>query len=420
MSREPLDRPADDAGAPPYRPGLIITALGVFFVALNLRPAINSVGFVLPQIRSDLALGATAGGLLTTVPLLAFVIFSMQVPGWGRRFGMGRLIFIAMLLLALGLAIRTVPSAAMLYLGMAVIGLAIAIGNVLLPAYIKARFPDHVGILMGIYTVCLSLGPALAAGLTLPIAQATGSWTVALISWGILTIIAVPLWLPQLRGSRTTGRPADKRSGGFSYLWRSPLAWSVTVYFAVMSVLFYTVNSWLPTILADRGSSAELGSTILTVVNFMAIPFTLTVSILANRTRTQSWATVTGSILFLSGLAGIIYGPDGTWLLFSLIFGSGLGVSTGVAFSLAVLRTRSADGTAALGGMSQTAGYCLSALGPVGAGALRDLTGSWEPVIWIFLGLLALQAVAGFFAGRDRSVDEPDVTITHTASKVRR
>lgn len=407
MTSNRLDHSRPAPAANVHRPGLVLTLLGVFFVAINLRPAINSVGFVLPEIRSDLALGATAGGMLTTVPLLAFVCFSMQAPAWGRRFGMGRLIFASLILLAVGFAIRMIPHAAMLFTGMAVVGLAITVGNVLLPAYIKARYPDRVGVLMGVYTVCLSLGPAVAAAGTLPVAQATGSWRIALLSWAILLVAAIPLWLPQLRTPPITGGAAPGRAANFRHLWSNPLAWAVTVYFAVMSLLFYTVNSWLPTILADGNSSAELGSRILSVVNFTAIPFTLAVSILVNRTRAQRWATVTGSVGFAVGLAGIIYAPSSTWLLWALVFGTGLGFSTGVAFSLLVLRTATADGTAALGGMSQTAGYTLSALGPVGAGALRDLTGSWDVVIWVFLTLLALQAVAGVIAGANRTISEP-------------
>lgn len=392
----------------PKRPGLVFVILSVMFVGVNLRPAITSVGFVLPEIRSDLALGAAAAGMLTTVPLLAFVFFSMQAPGWGRRFGLARLIFASLLLLAVGFAVRMIPHAAAMFVGMAVIGLAITIGNVLLPAYIKARYPDRAGPLMGAYTVSLSLGPALAAAGTLPIARATGSWQLALLSWAILLLVAVPMWLPHLRRvRRPVLKSAPHRAAALRSLWANPLAWSVTIYFAVMSVLFYSINSWLPSILADRGSTLELGSTILSVVNFTAIPFTLVVSLLANRTYSQVWATVTGSVGFGIGLFGIIYAPTDTWLIWALIFGAGLGCSTGVAFSLAVLRTRTPAGTAALGGMSQTAAYTFSSLGPVGAGALRDLTGTWDVVIWVFLTIIFIQAVAGVHAGRHRFVDEP-------------
>lgn len=406
MTQNPTQNPT----TPPSRPAFWLVLLGVFFVGLNLRAAITSVAFVLPQIRSDLALGATAAGMLTTVPLLAFVCFSMQVPKWGRHFGMARLILMAMILLALGFAIRLVPHAAVLFIGMAVVGLAIAIGNVLLPAYIKARYPDRAGPLMGVYTVSLYLGPALAAAGTLPLVEATGSWRIALLSWAVLLISAIPLWLPQVRSAART-LPGRKTAATQSLprMWGNPLAWSVTIYFAVLSVLFYTVNGWLPSILQDRGSSAELGAGVLTVVNFVAIPFALVVSVLVARTRSQVWATVSGSVLLGVGLAGILFAPDTAALWWGVCFGVGHGIATGVGFSLAMLRTRTAQGTAALGAMSQTAGYAFSAVGPVGAGALRDLSGSWDAVIWLILGIVVVQTLAGLYAGRALFVDDMKV-----------
>lgn len=398
------------------RPGMLLAVLGVFFVGLNLRPAITSVAFVLPQIRSDLGLGATAAGLLTTVPLLAFVFFSMQVPAWGRRFGVGRMIFIALILLALGFVIRLVPQASVLFVGMAVVGLAIAIGNVLLPAYIKARYPDRAGPLMGAYTVSLYLGPAIAAAGTLPIAQAAGSWRIALLSWAVLLLVAAPLWLPHLRiATRPAGPAAGVPAAGPLKLWTDPLAWAVSIYFAVLSVLFYTVNGWLPTMLQDRGSSGELGSAVMTVVNFAAIPFALIVSVLVARTRSQVWATLSGSAFLGAGFAGIVLAPEEGWVLWAVCFGIGHGTATGVGFSLAMLRTRTAAGTAALGGMSQAVGYSFSAIGPVGAGALRELSGSWDAVIWAILSIVAIQALAGIFAGRNRYVDDRGKAVTDAA-----
>lgn len=406
MTHNPSQKPTDHQP----RPALWLALFGVFFVGLNLRAAITSVAFVLPQIRSDLALGTTAAGLLTTVPLLAFVCFSMQVPRWGRRFGMARLILFAMILLAVGFAIRLIPNAAVLFIGMAVVGLSIAIGNVLLPAYIKARYPDRAGPLMGVYTVALYLGPALAAAGTLPIVRATGSWQIALLSWGVLLVGAIPLWLPQVLGSaRTLPGTAVKSGQAPLKLWGSPLAWSVTIYFAVLSVLFYTVNGWLPTMLQDRGNSAELGASVLTVVNFVAIPFALVVSMLVARTRSQVWATVSGSVLLGAGLAGIFFAPASTWVWWAICFGIGHGTATGVGFSLAMLRTRTVQGTAALGAMSQTAGYALSAVGPVGAGALRELSGNWDAVIWVILGIVLAQTLAGLYAGRALFVDDMKV-----------
>ncbi|TYR19699.1 MFS transporter [Corynebacterium urealyticum] len=429
------------------RPSMLIALLGIFFVGLNLRPAIISVAFVIPDIRSDLALGATAAGLLTTVPLLAFVLLSMRAPGWGRRFGLARTILAALVILMVGFAIRLVPSATALFIGMAVVGVAITIGNVLLPAFIKARYPDKGGILMGVYTVSLYAGPALASGLTLPIARATGSWRIALLSWGILAVIALPLWLPQVgRVKLRPGTPAAKvkftDNGGasgvaegageeaadasgaassakaappaiaMSSMLRSPLAWAVSVYFAVLSVLFYTVNAWLPTMFLEQGRGENAGGEMLTVVNLVAIPCALAVSIFVHRTRSQVWATSIGSVGLGVGLAGMYFAPAHLGMAFAVLFGIGHGTATGIAFSLAMLRTRTVAGTAGLGALSQTAGYTCSAIGPVGAGALHDvLSGGgvaqpWSIVMAGLVALVVLQFLAGLWAGRDRYLED--------------
>ena len=443
---EPTGAPAGRAQRA-ARPSMLIALLGIFFVGLNLRPAIISVAFVIPDIRSDLALGATAAGLLTTVPLLAFVLLSMRAPGWGRRFGLARTILAALVILMVGFAIRLVPSATALFIGMAVVGVAITIGNVLLPAFIKARYPDKGGILMGVYTVSLYAGPALASGLTLPIARATGSWRIALLSWGILAVLALPLWLPQVgKVKLRPGAPAAKvkftDNGGasgvaegageeaadasgaassakaappaiaMSSMLRSPLAWAVSVYFAVLSVLFYTVNAWLPTMFLEQGRGENAGGEMLTVVNLVAIPCALTVSILVHRTRSQVWATSIGSLGLGVGLAGMYFAPAHLGMAFAVFFGIGHGTATGIAFSLAMLRTRTVAGTAGLGALSQTAGYTCSAIGPVGAGALHDvLSGGgvaqpWSVVMAGLVALVVLQFLAGLWAGRDRYLED--------------
>ena len=443
---EPTGAPAGRAQRA-ARPSMLIALLGIFFVGLNLRPAIISVAFVIPDIRSDLALGATAAGLLTTVPLLAFVLLSMRAPGWGRRFGLARTILAALVILMVGFAIRLVPSATALFIGMAVVGVAITIGNVLLPAFIKARYPDRGGILMGVYTVSLYAGPALASGLTLPIARATGSWRIALLSWGILAVIALPLWLPQVGWVKLRpGTPAAKvqltENGGasgaaegagddsadasgaassakaappaiaMSSMLRAPLAWAVSVYFAVLSVLFYTVNAWLPTMFLEQGRGENAGGEMLTVVNLVAIPCALAVSILVHRTRSQVWATSIGSLGLGVGLAGMYFAPAHLGMAFAVLFGIGHGTATGIAFSLAMLRTRTVAGTAGLGALSQTAGYTCSAIGPVGAGALHDvLSGGgvaqpWSVVMAGLVALVVLQFLAGLWAGRDRYLED--------------
>lgn len=390
-----------DATPTRQRPALALALLGVFLVGLNLRPAITAVAFVLGPIRSDDHLGDTADGLLTTIPLLAFMLLSTSAPRLGARVGIARAILWSMVLLDSAFAVRLLPGAGPLFVGMAIAGVAITVGNVLLPTYIKRYYPDRSGPLTATYTASLYLGAALAALDTLPLTKATGSWRLGLFAWVGLTALAIVAWLPHLRSRDSQDTDQTVSAASVRQLWTQPTAWAVTGYFAVVLMVFYTVSAWLPTILIDNGATPHRASELLAAVNVTAIPFTLVVALLVYRTRSQRWATTAGSVLLAAGLCGISFGPTEQALMWTLVFGAGHGAATGTAFSLPLLRTRNAQGTAALGGMSQTAGYAMAALGPVGAGALYDLTHSWTPLLVALIALIVFQGLAGLIAGRD-------------------
>jgi CP family cyanate transporter-like MFS transporter len=393
---------------------LVLAGVCVLLVGLNLRPAITAVALVLSEIRASYGLDPALAGLLTTVPLLMLVALSAFMPVLGRRFGMARVILASLIVLGAGFGLRLIPGVWWMFVGMAVIGAAIAAGNVLLPAFIKGVYPGFAGPLTGLYTVSLYAGPALAAAATVPLARATGSWQFAITAWVGLVALAVPVWLTQIRRvarSPGRGRPEAGATGSSREpsgvgatttprVWSSPTAWAVTGFFAVLSALFYTISAWLPTIMTDRGLDQAHAGLILTWVNLAAIPCALIVSIAVHRTRRQVWATTSGACLLGVGLTGLVIGPIGTTGLWAVVFGLGHGVATGVAYSLPLLRSTSAAQTASLGGMSQTAGYALSAAGPAGIGAVYQGTGSWTPVLAILLVAIAFQGVVGLKAAR--------------------
>jgi CP family cyanate transporter-like MFS transporter len=389
------------------RPGIFFTILGVLVVGLNLRPAIVALAPVLDDIKLDHHLSAAAAGLLTSVPLMSFVLLSTFAPRFGRRLGYGRAILWSLILLFVGFGIRLIPSTAALFTGMAVLGVAITVGNILIPAYTKAEYPDYAGPLTAVYTVSLYLGPALAAAGTLPLMHILGSWQLAIAAWGLLAVIAIPIWWPHATQEHIDRRDGSSNAQSVSTeartkLWADPLAWAVTVYFAILSILFYTISAWLPTLLTGAGEDPTTASRMLSLINIAAIPFALGISLAVYRTKGQVWATTAGTVLLGAGLIGLLLSPTQGTALWMIVFGAGHGTATGIAYSLPLLRARNSSQTAALGGLSQTAGYSLSALGPVGAGALHDIVGSWKPILAILIGLVSIQFVAGLFAGRNR------------------
>ena len=179
---------------------------GIVLLAANLRPALTSVAPLIGQIRTNTGISNGVAGLLTTLPLLAFGVLSPTVPWLARRFGMERLLLASLLVLALGILLRSAGVAA-LFLGTAVLGAAITVGNVLLPGLVKRKFPERAGLMTSVYSTAMGISAALAAGASVPVARLTGmGWRGALALWALPAFLAAVAWLPQLRRS---DRPAN-------------------------------------------------------------------------------------------------------------------------------------------------------------------------------------------------------------------
>lgn len=379
-------------------------AVAIVLVSINLRPAITAISPLLNQIQREESFSSTVASLLTSIPLMCFVLFSPIAPRIGRKLGMEVAIGFSLVILLAGFGIRLIPTIGTLFLGTVVIGLAITAGNVLLPAVIKGDYPTRTGLMMGLYTMSLYLGPAAAAGFTLPLQRATGlGWRGVLSLWAVLVVIGIIAWIPQLRARHNTRNSLAFHAASRT-LWTQPLAWAVTLFFAVLSLLFYTVSAWLPTILGDDGMSLERAGGMLAVINVTAIPFALIMSILVSRTKQQVWCTTLGTALLAIGLLGVLLLPNDGTVVWMILFGIGHGTATGVAYSLALLRSRNAQTTADLSAMSQTAGYLFSACGPILAGILHDFTHIWTTTLILLLALVLIQMISGFSAGRNRFV----------------
>jgi CP family cyanate transporter-like MFS transporter len=381
-------------------------ALGAAVVAisLNQRPALVAVGPLTPQLRADTGLGATATSMLTTVPLICFGVFALAAPPLGRRWGIDRTIAAALVVLLAGIGLRVVPTVPALFAGSAVAGIGIAVTNVLLPAVIKRDYPHRTGLMMGVYSLCLNGGAALAAAASVPLGSLLNvDWRIALASWGALVVVGLLLWLPRLRVPHDhTATPPPIPIP----LWRTPLAWAVALYMALQSLVYYALIAWLPTILTDAGMTEARAGATASIMSVAGTISSLIIPILAARRPSQRpfvWVSVLG---FAFGLIGLLTAPlQGVWLWVTLL-GIGQGAGIGLALTLFVLRTRTAGAAAQLSGMAQTVGYLLAAAGPLLAGALHDVTHGWTATLVALLVALIAMAAAGWLAGAHRYVDD--------------
>lgn len=386
--------------------GLILLVLGIIFLATNLRAPITSVGPVVAMIRDSLGISNIMVGALTTIPLLAFAFLSPFAPRLARRFGMEVVLFVVLIVLSAGLVLRPTGGILTLYTGTLLLGAGIAIANVLMPAFIKMKFSNNIGLMTGVYSVSMNLTGALAAGLSIPIASASGfGWKGSIGIWAILAILALIFWIPQIRHRQKGALPGQNDIKGQS-LWRSKLAWKITLFMGLQSLLFYSLVAWLPVILQSRGMQADEAGWMLSYIQFSQLPFTFIVPIIAGRMKNQVplvWITF---ILMTLGLSGILFGGT-TFVLPSVIV---IGIASAFAFSLAMmfftLRTNNSFEAADLSAMAQSFGYLLAASGPPIFGMLFDFTNGWTiPLSLLIIATFAI-LIVGLGAAKNEYVSE--------------
>lgn|SRR5690554_1131591 len=385
-----------------------LAILGVIFFAANLRAPLTSVGPVIGEISLSLSLSKTAAGMLTTIPLVAFGLLSSFIPRFSQRFGMELVLLLSLILLGIGLGVRSLGSITTLFVGAALVGTAITFGNVLMPAFIKTKFPKRIGVMMGIYSVGMNLTAALAAGLSIGIGKWTNlGWKASIGIWVVLTIVGIIIWLPQLLSARRKKKATAKETLVDSKpiikvnLLKSRLAWAVTIYMGLQSLMYYCFTAWLPKVAQDWGMSIEASGWVLAYVQFAQLPTTFVGSILAARMRDQRFLSALTGVLFILGITGILIFKTKYILLWCIL----LGVASGLAFSLSmlffVLRTQNTLQAAKLSGMAQSFGYLIAATGPAIFGGIFDLTSSWT-LSFVFLMLMSVVLlVAGVIAGKD-------------------
>ena len=226
------------------RPVLLI--VGILFIAMALRAPVTGVPPLVGLIREQLGLSNTAAGMLITLPLLAFAVVSLVSAGMARRHGLERSLFFALLLIGGGIVLRSQGQAWALYVGTAVIGSGIAIGNVLLPSLLKRDFPQRVAGLTSAYVLTMSIAAGAASAMAVPLASlAGGDWRFSALCMLVIPLAGVLLWLPQL-ANHTPPASSTAHAPHGGRLWRSPLAWQVTLYLGINSFVFYVGVSWLP------------------------------------------------------------------------------------------------------------------------------------------------------------------------------
>ncbi|WP_238598439.1 MFS transporter [Saccharothrix sp. ALI-22-I] len=382
--------------------GSTLLAIGVALAAANLRPAVTSLASVLADVRVSLGVSTAWTSVLTAVPALCFGFAAFLAPWLGRRFGMARAVALSLFVLTVGLVLRVVDGPAAVLGGTFIACAGIAVCNVLIPVVVKDSFPGRVGLLTGVYTAALAAGAALGAAFTPGLESAFGSWRLAVGAWAFLSAAALVVWLAGARHG-FSARPVTRRRVAGRSLFRSPLAWVITAFFGLQSLLAYTVMGWLPQILGDAGIDRTTAGLLLAIAMVLGVPVSLIIPPLAARRPSQSGLVLVLGVVSILGVLGLALAPAAAPGLWVVLVGVGMGMFP-LALVMISLRTSSSADTARLSAMAQSIGYLVSASGPFAFGVLRGETGTWTLSMLLLVGLLVLVTALGWLAGRPRAV----------------
>lgn len=401
----------ESALAPLRAVGVLTRAAALILMGICLRLVFGSSSAVLAEIRD--AYGLTGGelALLTTGPVLCLGAFSAAAPRLARRYTAVVVATVAVAMIAVGSALRILPSWPVLLGGTMLAGAGIALGNVLGPVLVRIFFPHRLGLMTGLFTsmVCASTG--VASALTVPGATALGgSWRGSLALWAIPALAAAALLavvtVRYLRFRQHAPEPdGAAEPGAARTVLRSPIAWAVTGFMGLQSLQAYALIGWIPTIYRDRGLSAQTAGAMLAVGGLLSVVTALTFPQWAARRRDQRIVAVAAVALQGIGVFGVLaFGTGmGAWIA-NIVVGFGLGAMISLAVTMMNLRAATTAEAVSLSAMSQTVGYLLAAWGPMLMGVLHGVEGTWTLPLISLLLLLAPLLACGVVAGADRTV----------------
>ncbi|MBB1279246.1 MFS transporter [Pseudoalteromonas sp. SR41-1] len=381
----------------------ILLVLGILLIAANLRATFTGIAPVLEQIINHFGLSASQAGFLTTLPLIAFAVVSPMAATLAKKQGLERTLFVALLFILAGVAARVINTSAMLFVGTAIIGVGIAIANVLLPSLIKRDFPAKVALMTSAYVLTMGVVSGGFSTLVFPLSQLNGlGWQLALGSLALITLASIIVWMSQL-SKHTKPASIAQHTDTSKSVWRYLLAWQITLLLGLNSFLNYIIITWLPSILTETGHSAtQAGAYHGAFQIATALPGLILIPLLAKLKDQSALSFILAMLSALSAL-GLLYMPS-----FAFVWTLMLGFCSGACFILGLsfisLRTDDSQQAASLSGMSQSVGYLLAAIGPMLAGALHTTTGSWSAPLWLCAIAGVLCALCGLGSGKNTTL----------------
>ena len=374
--------------------------LGIVLIGTVLRSPFTALPTILGDIAQGLGVEVSSLGILTSLPLLMFALFSAFASRLAQKIGLEHLFTYCLLLLTVGSVVR-IFNLPLLYLGTLIVGASIAIFNVLLPSIIQANQLQKISFLTTLYVTSMGISTAIASYLSVPITQAS-SWKGLILVLSFLCLITLLVWLPNHRHNHHLESQKEKQVK--ENILKSKDVWAIIIFGGLQSLLFYTSMTWLPTMAVSAGLSNSDAALLASIFSLISIPFSMTVPSLTTR-LSDGHRRIMLAIISIAGIMGIamlLYPANNFlyWLVVHLLIGTACSALFPYLMVCFSLKTSSPEKTAQLSGLAQTGGYILAAFGPTLFGYSFDLFQSWIPAVLALLAINIIMTISLFMVDR--------------------
>ena len=367
----------------------VIILLGIILLGMILRTPITSVGAIIGPLKNLLEINNTVAGLITTIPLIAFAIFSPFVAKISNKIGLEKTLYLAAIVTSIGLLLRFYINTSVFFVTTFIIGVGLTVGNVLLPGLAKKYSPENLGVMTGFYAVVMNVSASVAAGISYPILSSNVggekfSTGLAVNIWLIVSVLNIVIYAIITKNSKSE-RIEDKKTGGKGYL-RSLKMWSVMLSMGLQSALFYCSVSWFAEIMISKGFTPSEAGLLLSISQFAQFPSTFLVPVLAEKIKNKLIIPIFITLGYVTSLIGMVYiqGNFALMTVYIVLFALAGGGSFSYVMYLFSAKSKNEEEAADISGLAQAGGYWLAAIFPPLLGYVRDVL-NWDVAIYILI-----------------------------------
>lgn len=388
-----------------------IILLAIILLGSILRTPITGIGSIIGIVKDILNINNTLAGLITTIPLVAFAVISPLASKFSNKYGLEKTLFYSTIIITLGLLFRFYINVYVLFITTFIIGVGIALGNVLLPAVVKKYYPTKLGVMTGFFSVIMTVTASISAAVSYPIASSnifgeTFSLALSLNIWIIVALCCIVVYFYIAKNNNKVLGDKGNNSKKTN-IFRSPKLYTVTISMGLQSALYYSSVSWFGQIMVDKGFSNAEAGLLLSISQFAQFPATFLMPILADKIKNKLIIPVFIVLSYFISLVGLLYVNNNMFIMviIMILFALAGGGSFSYVMYLFSVKTRNSVEASQVSGVAQSGGYILAAIFPPLLGYIKDIS-SWNSAMYILLITVGILFFAMIHCSREGNIIE--------------